>query len=379
MFPSVLLLLSLAPFLVESFSPTGHRVVLPHSSSWGIRRQPTTTRVWSATTAAGAPQLLTFQEPQTNVTVVLVGAMHYNPTSIALAADTVRELADKGALGSVIVEQCDVRWNKTIELLREKPYLKFIYKKVLVNEMRAACDTALAYQRPVILGDQRINITFASIQDTAKQTFMDLVTPPKGWKNFYMDIQQSFGDAVPLGEGYLSAFSLLDTRLLLAAPASFVRYPLSFLVRNPLTTAVIFSVLFGLNLLDQASMDSLATGEASATDLAVSLLISFLETAFIARIFLKPMLADRNVVLAQNILEQCKVYRRKNWWDSPFFPNRNNQPLEKSGGLEIVYAPESIAAGVSTTNRGNSAKVVVAILGMAHCNGIKKLLVEQRV
>ena len=362
---SLLFLLSSAPFLVTSFSPTLR--ALPNSPF------RTTGQHIVALSAAAAPQLLTFQEPQTNVTVILVGAMHYNPASIALAADTVRELAEKGALGSVIVEQCDIRWNKTIALLQEKPYLEPIYKKVLVNEMRAACDTALAYQRPVILGDQRINITFASIQDTVKQTAMDLVTPPKGWTDFYTDIKQSFGDAVPLGEGYLSAFSLLDTRLLLAAPASFVRYPLAFLVRNPVTTAITFSILFGFNILDQASMDSLAAGDASAADLAVSLLISLLETVFFARIFLKPMLAERNIVLAQNILEQCKIYQEKNWWDA-FLPNK-----QQGLGMEIVYAPESTAAGVSTTNSGNGGKTVVAVLGMAHCNGIKKLLLEQRV
>lgn len=364
-----LILLFLAPSLIASFSPT-HSWTLSSSSLRSARTAHRSVVLPAATTTA--PQLLTFQEPQTNVTVVLVGAMHYNPASIALAGDTVRDLAERNALGSVIVENCEIRWNKTLELLREKPYLEPLYKTVLVNEMRTACDTALAYRRPVVLGDQRINVTFASIQDTARQTALDLISPPRGWKSFYADLQRSFADAVPLGDGYLGTFSILDRRLLLAAPTSFFRYPLSFFVRNPVTTAIAFSVLVGMNVLDQASMDSIVAGEASAADLAVSFFISFLETVFVARIFLKPMLAERNVVLAQNILEQCKVYRQRNWWDSLASPT--------APGMKIVYAPESTAAGVSTTHTGDGpSKTVVAVLGMAHCNGIRKLLLEQRV
>ena len=182
-----LLSLAVTPLAMFAFAPQG------------TRRAPT-----AAFRLAAAPQLLEFQEPSTNVTVILVGAMHYNPASIALAADTVDTLGQQNALGSVIVEQCDIRWNKTIELLQEKPYLEPIHKKVLSNEMRVACDTALSYRRPVILGDQRVNLTFASIKDTFKQTAKELASPLQ-WATLFGNIKKSFDEAVPLGDGYLNA------------------------------------------------------------------------------------------------------------------------------------------------------------------------------
>ena len=48
-------------------------------------------------------QILEFQEPQTNVTVVLVGAMHYNPSSIQLATSTINELGQSNALGLSLI------------------------------------------------------------------------------------------------------------------------------------------------------------------------------------------------------------------------------------------------------------------------------------
>ena len=58
-------------------------------------------------------QLLEFVEPTTNVTVVLIGSMHYNPASIELVETTVDKLGREEKLGSVIIESCDIRWNKT--------------------------------------------------------------------------------------------------------------------------------------------------------------------------------------------------------------------------------------------------------------------------
>ena len=42
-----------------------------------------------------AAQLLEFEEPQTGVKVVLVGAMHYNPASIELAKETISRLGEE--------------------------------------------------------------------------------------------------------------------------------------------------------------------------------------------------------------------------------------------------------------------------------------------
>merc|ERR1711865_609267 len=65
-------------------------------------------------------QVLEFVEPTTNVTVVLIGSMHYNPASIDLVKRTVDQLGDEQKLGSVIIESCDIRWNKTQEIINKK-------------------------------------------------------------------------------------------------------------------------------------------------------------------------------------------------------------------------------------------------------------------
>jgi hypothetical protein len=184
LFFGVLLLQGL--YVIQSFSPVN---LLPKVS------RPTVDGTVSLVggTISPAAQLLIFQEPQTNVTVVLVGSCHYNPVSVRLAADTVKELGKQNKLGSVVVESCDIRWNKTSELYAEKPFLK----QLLNNEMRTACDAALSFNRPVVLGDQRINITSDALKESLKQTLLDLVTPPSGWKRFSDEVTQAWEESVP--------------------------------------------------------------------------------------------------------------------------------------------------------------------------------------
>ena len=57
----------------------------------------------------------------------------------------------------------------------------------------------------------------------------------------------------------------------------------------------------------------------------------------------------------------------------------NNANNDDESQFEIVYVPEMINAGISKIPIvTKSDKVVVAVLGMAHCNGIMKLLKEER-
>ena len=334
-----------------------------------------------------APQLLQFKEPQTNVTVVLVGAMHYNPSSVNLADRTIQSLGDRDMLGSVVVESCDIRWNKTKELYDEKPFLK----KLLNNEMRTACDVAVSYGRPVVLGDQQINITTDEMKSTLKQTFVDLVSPPAGWRRFFTELSRAWDETLPFGgPGYLNALSFFDPRLWLVLPISLVKYPLSFLVRDPLPTSIVLSSLFALSYFDDPyTMEELISNQVPMSDYVLSFVISVLETIVFARILLKPMLADRNIFLAESILDQCKIYASPSsvsdktkdssgWFDFFTKPktSTNRQKLETSSFVnDAVYAPESPSEVVPDGEN----KVVVAVLGMAHCNGIMKLLKEQRV
>jgi len=332
--------------------------------------------------SVSSPQLLEFREPRTNVTVVLVGAMHYNPTSVRLAQDTVEDLGMSDRLGSVVIESCDIRWNKTGELYEESPTLK----KFLSNEMRSACDTAIKYGRPVVLGDQRINITSSAVKEGLKETFADLVNPVNGWGRFYEKVSEAVDVALPTGKGYLNAFGFLEPRLLLAAPVSFIKYPLAFLYRSPLLTTIFLTLIASSSI----EPDPLTAADSlELKDLLVSLGVSVLETVVFFRLLTKEILADRNEILAKNILNQCMLYSKNNKQGSipnlfglrlPFLNNASNN-LDDT---EIVYADDKMALGNLPSKNfivtgKDEEKVVVAVLGMAHCNGIMKLLKEQLV
>jgi hypothetical protein len=319
-----------------------------------------------------APQILEFQEPQTNVTVVLVGAMHYNPSSINLAKTTIESLANQQKLGSVIVESCDIRWNKTLDLYKEYPLLKGLLK----NEMLTSSELAQEFGLPVILGDQRINITSDALKGNLKETFADLTSPPSGWKRFAYDVQQAWSETVPFGgEGYLSSLAFLDPRLLLVLPVSLIKYPLSFLVRDPLPTSIFLLGVCALNCVDTSNtvtLDAIMDDQIPLYDWLISFGLAALETIIFAKLLLKPLLAERNIILAQSILGQCRMMNGPGIADSGWFTLFSKA---SSSASEIVYAP-----GSKTQIIGDGEdKVVVAILGMAHCNGIKKLLKEQRI
>lgn len=401
---------------VHSFLPSVNlmRSSNTRSSSINRLRAMEVSSSTTSTVVTPAPQLLQFQEPLTNVTVVLVGSMHYNPTSIRLASQTVQQLGQQNRLGSVLIESCDLRWNKTLELYATKPFLK----SILGNEMRAAQEQAFAFNQPVVLGDQRINITTAAMKESFKQTILDLVTPPSGWRRFKEEFDDAWEDAVPNGDSqYLSPLAFFDPRLLLALPVSLVKYPLSFLVRDPLPTSIFFAVFFGLSFVTTGGVSaaddygSLATAVDNTEfttytliEVVGNLFFALLETVVFARLLLKPLLADRNVILAENILQQCKIYETTNgntksntvttpgggvggWFG--FLTGNTGTKTTGGGGTtapsipmdDIIYAPGSVLDNIQgdDANGDGNEKVVVAVLGMAHLNGVMKLLKEQKV
>ena len=134
--------------------------------------------------------------------------------------------------------------------------------------------------------------------------------------------------------------------------------------------------------------------------------------ALFARIFLKELLVDRNQLLARNILEQCRIYQqdpntlattksdsRRSWGtifravlgrssghdDAIQSDNRRSKRPMFEDSFEIIYADEGRSSGPSsdTASTGsrtkNGKKAIVAVLGMAHCNGIARLLREELV
>lgn len=356
-------------------------------------------------------QLIEFQEPTTGVTVKLVGCMHYNPASIQLTQDTINELGKRKKLGAVVIESCDIRWSKTNELPRA-------VQALLTSEMKAATELAMkTYKRPVVLGDQRINITVKSLGQGLQETAIDLLTPWNGgWNRFLSNVTTAKEQALPSSSAgnddlYLNAFAFLDPKLLLAAPVSLIKYPLSYLFRSPLPTLAFFTLVFLSEQPADAATNMWGTGggtggvnELTLVDWVESLAFSAAEIALFSRIFLKELLVDRNKLLARNILEQCRLYQsggaaagtkqpssnsriKMAWWNNLFTTrNTNDNQEDKEEPFQVVYVKgaEPAQKGTSTTTSSLDAlddepMAVVAILGMAHCNGIAKLLKEQLV
>ena len=303
-------------------------------------------------------QTLIFKESSTGVEVVLIGSMHYNPHSIKLTREIVTKLAKQNSLDSVIIESCDIRWNKTTTLTENK-----IYRFVFDNEMQAASDTAKSFNCPVILGDQLINITNSEIKSSFVLTLKDFFQPfSGGWQRIISDVSNEI-DIPNLSKGFLSTGNegkkdflgvsdLLDYRILLSAPISLVRYPLAIVFRSPiLAFALIAFYWFSFTYSSATASTDVALVNMnnnihliiqSIEDTLVSLLLVFLEGMLLSRVFLIAILSDRNKVLAESILARCRVQVNNN-------KNDELQPKKK---------------------------VVVAVLGMAHWNGVKKLLTE---
>ena len=118
--------------VLSLMASTGHSFVMPnaarneHSALLASLQEPeileetTTTSNTLSTLFPKNKQVLKFVEPQTNVTVMLIGSMHYNPASIQLVETTVEDLAKSNQLGYVIIESCDIRLNTTQEMMDKK-------------------------------------------------------------------------------------------------------------------------------------------------------------------------------------------------------------------------------------------------------------------
>lgn len=132
-----------------------------------------------------SPQVLEFVEPTTNVTVKLVGAMHYNPVSIGRAEQVVEESLRSGRLSAVLIESCPSRWEKTMELRTAQGVKAALLRLIMRSEMSAASDKAALSAVPTVLADQEIELTKDRMGDTFKRTLKDILSPfSNGWNRY---------------------------------------------------------------------------------------------------------------------------------------------------------------------------------------------------
>ena len=106
--------------------------------------------------ASALQPVLRFRDPKTRGDVVLIGCMHYNPASIALASSIVREEASKKRLRACVVESCPTRWNSTLAMQPQGS----LYRALFDNEMQAAAEVAEEYGCMVkeLLGSARARL-----------------------------------------------------------------------------------------------------------------------------------------------------------------------------------------------------------------------------
>lgn len=105
--------------------------------------------------------------------VVIVGTMHYNPRSVALARTVVEEEAATGDLRAVAVESCPTRWNATLDSQPAGSVLRWLCD----NEMQSASEAGEAAGATIVLADQTIEETGQRISQLLALTVAQLLTP----------------------------------------------------------------------------------------------------------------------------------------------------------------------------------------------------------
>ncbi|GMI14996.1 hypothetical protein TrVE_jg10973 [Triparma verrucosa] len=273
---------------------------------------------------AHIPQVVTCKDIRTKSKVILVGSVHFNPASIALARKTV---ATEENLGAVVVESCEARWKRSLEVSPEGSFLG----DVLPSEMQAAALVAKDRGVPLSLGDVDINDFSPRLKVILKETLADLFSPA-GWGRIAKDVQRGASlafDTTTLADS-LQPTDFIRSDVLLGFAVSLIRYPIAAALKAPVPFAIfaIFatSMTLGSTQLDSAIANAEASGDANlALTIALSIFNVLLPIVF-ARLLLVGFLEERNVRLARSISEAAE--------------------------------------------RGN----VIAILGGLHVNGVAKLL-----
>ena len=300
--------------------------------------------------------VLTCSDRKTSARVTLVGTVHFNPASIRLAETAVRDAAADGALRAVALESCPMRWNATMQ---QQP-AGSVLRSLLDNEMQAAAEVADEVDGvEIVLVDQPIDQTTSRLVRLFGLTLVDLVTPwSGGWGRIFRDIRQGYaqvvssGSAGPIDGGRRVLERALDPSLLAGGPVALGRYLLAFAVTSPalcallIATTAYYAVYFGLVSGDgawtavtwsPASTEPIATvGEgAILVDARAFVAFQLVQWVVYARVFLVALLEERNRVIARN----------------------------------IRHAAE----------RGGRDATVVAILGVAHLDGVRALLSEDEI
>ena len=271
-----------------------------------------------ATSTPREQQVLPFVEPQSGREVVLIASVHFNPQSVEKATSVTNRLVQEKQLGAVVLETCPTRWKKVGQMQEPGSPLRVL----LDNEMQAAEDVARGAGKEVILGDQRIEELFEQIGVAWKEALDDLLDPPNGWWRTGTEILQglqllferkSTGGSA---DDRLGLWDFADPKLVFGFAVAVPRYLLSTALKAPILILYVIGLYIFSNVL-------------AYLGILGDLLFVAVEMVLL-RIILCVLLRDRDLILAQSIRRTCGT-------------------LSNPGA-------------------------VVAVLGAAHCNGVKRHL-----
>lgn len=293
---------------------------------------------WLSAVAALTSPVLRFTDCKSGREIILVGCMHNNPTSISLAKQTIRDCAEAGALGAVVLESCQTRWENALRVLPADSVLRSIFD----NEFQAAADLAEEVDAGLALADQPIEVTCGRLAQLCKLTAVELATGQ--WRRVWQDIEVGWAALQPDDERQgVSSAAFMAPELLAGAPLAWMRY----FFGSPALAGLLVGV--GVVLSAAVGVDPLAESPPlTFGDLLPSMLLALLESVLLLRVSLVGLVEERNFVLARHI---------------------------RAASMQVLTPPLALRQ----RGPGKDGRAVVAILGLAHLNGVQRLLTTSRV
>lgn len=265
--------------------------------------------------------------------VILVGTMHYNPASVALAAQTIREVSQQEGLHSVAIELCSSRWNSSVaSRWSREPSLKRMLSE---DEFQVAFETARDVGLlDVVLADQEIRETGSRLGAALLRTAKDAATPG-GWRRITADL----GAAAVQVPAFMRGAS--SVRLASGTPMALARY----LYQSP---AALPFLAFSAAALSLAALVDEASGVLPAAEDGV---ISALVAALLGRSVYVALIEERNHVLARNIRASCVA-------------------------AGATHGGSAAVDGADAAGAADEDAAVVAVIGMAHLAGVREALLR---
>ena len=274
--------------------------------------------------ALRSPSVVPLIDAETRTPVILVGTMHYNPASVRVVESTIRSVAaSEDGLRSVAIELCSARWNSTIAAKwSTAPSLK---RYLSEDEFQVAFETSRACgAADIVLADQPIKLTARRFGEALLRTGRDCVTVA-GWRRIGGD----FRSALDQAPGFARAS--LDAGILAGAPVALARYA----YQSP---AALPFLLGSSVALTAAQAYDQATG--ATADVSDSLITAVVGTVLARAVFVA-LIEERNLALTENIRRACE------------------QRHDGDGDDASSCGP---------------GRAVVAVMGMAHLEGVRVAL-----